>query len=105
MARAPIQPLAWEPPYALGAALNKKTKNKNKTKKKPAQVSKPLKNIIESLGINETRIATLHLVKTHGYVLQRTHLNNPFHRQLNTHIPHGLSAFWFGEQELSSNYF
>ena len=26
---APIRPLAWEPPYALGAAL-KKTKDKNK---------------------------------------------------------------------------
>ena len=31
---APIGPLAWEPPYAVGAALkSKKTKNKNKNKK------------------------------------------------------------------------
>jgi len=31
-ATAPIQPLAWEPPYAMGAALEnaKKTKKKNK---------------------------------------------------------------------------
>ena len=29
---APIQPLAWEPSYAVGAALNKQT-NKQKTKK------------------------------------------------------------------------
>jgi len=29
-ATAPIRPLAWEPPYAVGAALKgKKTKNKN----------------------------------------------------------------------------
>ena len=26
---APIPPLAWEPPYAVGAALKKKQKNKN----------------------------------------------------------------------------
>ena len=32
-ATAPIQPLAWEPPYAAGAALQKK-KQKKKTKQK-----------------------------------------------------------------------
>ena len=32
-ATAPTGPLAWEPPYAAGAALKKKTKQ-NKTKKK-----------------------------------------------------------------------
>ena len=31
-AKAQIQPLAWEPPYAVGAAL--KTKNKRKERKK-----------------------------------------------------------------------
>ena len=31
VARAPIGPLAWEPPYALGVAV-KSTKNKNKIK-------------------------------------------------------------------------
>ena len=30
---APIQPLAWEPPYATGAALEK-AKRQNKTKQK-----------------------------------------------------------------------
>ena len=37
VATAPIQPLAWEPPYAAGAAqeiANKKKKNKKKKKKK-----------------------------------------------------------------------
>ena len=34
-AAAPIQPLAWEPPYASGVALkNKKTEKKNKRKEK-----------------------------------------------------------------------
>ena len=35
-ATAPIQLLAWEPPYAVGAALEKakRPKNKNKTKQK-----------------------------------------------------------------------
>ena len=36
-ATAPIGPLAWEPPYAVGAAQrnSKKTKQKTKNKKKP----------------------------------------------------------------------
>ena len=34
-ATAPIRPLAWEPPYAAGAALKQqKTKKKKKKKKK-----------------------------------------------------------------------
>ena len=34
-ATAPIRPLAWEPPYAMGAALRRqKTKDKKKKKKK-----------------------------------------------------------------------
>ena len=44
-ATAPIQPLAWEPPYAAGAALkDKKTKTKqnkknNREKKHQSQIS------------------------------------------------------------------
>jgi len=34
VATAPIQPLAWEPPYAVGAALEKAKKKKKKKKKK-----------------------------------------------------------------------
>ena len=36
MAAAPIRPLAWEPPYATGAAqeMPKKTKKKKKKRKK-----------------------------------------------------------------------
>ena len=33
-ATPPISPLAWEPPYAAGAALKKKTKDQKKKKKK-----------------------------------------------------------------------
>ena len=33
MATAPIRPLAWEPPYALGAALKKTRKKKKYTNK------------------------------------------------------------------------
>ena len=36
-APAPIQPLAWEPPYAAGVAL--KTKKQNKTKQNRKQKS------------------------------------------------------------------
>ena len=32
-ATAPIQPLAWETPYAVGVALGKKKKKKKKKKK------------------------------------------------------------------------
>ena len=31
-ATLPIRPLAWEPPYAVGAALKKAKKNRNKKK-------------------------------------------------------------------------
>jgi len=31
---APVRPLAWEPPYAAGAALEKAKKTKEKKKKK-----------------------------------------------------------------------
>ena len=40
-AAAPIRPLACEPPYATGAALKKKTKDKKK--KKPNQSNKKTK--------------------------------------------------------------
>ena len=33
-ATAPIRPLAWEPPYAAGAALEKAKRQKKKKKKK-----------------------------------------------------------------------
>ena len=34
---APIRPLAWEPPYAAGAALKSKKKKKKKKRKKRAK--------------------------------------------------------------------
>ena len=34
VATAPIRPLAWEPPYAMGAALEKAKRQKKKKKKK-----------------------------------------------------------------------
>ena len=36
VATAPIRPLAWEPPYAMGRALEKKKRQKKKKKKKRA---------------------------------------------------------------------
>ena len=33
VATTPIRPLAWEPPYAAGAALEKKAKRQKKKKK------------------------------------------------------------------------
>ena len=37
MATAPIQPLAWEPPYAAGAAQEKAKRQKNKKQKTKKQ--------------------------------------------------------------------
>ena len=39
VATALIQPLAWEPPYAAGAALEKAKRQKNKNKKKTNCIS------------------------------------------------------------------
>ena len=64
MATAPIQPLAWEPPYATGVALNTHThthtphKDKTKTKKvfcsilgtSEASLNKPMTPWILPLG-------------------------------------------------------
>ena len=45
VATAPIRPLAWEPPYATGAALekakDKKTKKRKKKKKPYYQIKLP----------------------------------------------------------------
>ena len=38
-ATAPIRPLAWEPPYATGAALEKAKRQKTKTTKKKTKLS------------------------------------------------------------------
>ena len=41
MAAAPIQPLAWEPPYAAGAAQEIAKKKKKKLKKKVNSIGVP----------------------------------------------------------------
>ena len=43
-AKAPIQPLAWEPPYAVGAAL-KSQKEKKEKKKKREKKKKSLREL------------------------------------------------------------
>ena len=42
LATAPIRPLAWEPPYAMGAALEKYKKTKKKKKKKRKEKEKKI---------------------------------------------------------------
>ena len=44
-ARAPIRPLAWEPPCAMGAALGKTKRKKKKERKKRKQGDSDLKII------------------------------------------------------------
>ena len=39
VATAPVRPLAWEPPYAAGAALEKTKKKKKKKKGKKKKIS------------------------------------------------------------------
>ena len=43
VAIAPIRPLAWEPPYAMGTALEKAKKQKNKYTYKCNKIHKVLK--------------------------------------------------------------
>ena len=45
VATAPIRPLTWEPPYASGAALERKQKDKKKRKKKDIQYVLKGKNV------------------------------------------------------------
>ena len=42
-ATAPIRPLAWEPPYAVGVALENTKKKKTKTHKNKKQTKNPSK--------------------------------------------------------------
>ena len=72
-AAAPIQPLAWELPYAAPAALNKKkTKNQTKTKKNNALIQPiPTPNLqthIECVGQNKA-----HSVPTQGISINNHH--------------------------------
>ena len=48
VATAPIRPLAWEPPYATGSALEKTKKERKKKRKKEKQLSD-----LEIISLNE----------------------------------------------------
>ena len=55
VASAPIRPLAWEPPHAMGAALEKaKRPKQNKTKQKKTQPNLERKKGIEGGGFART---------------------------------------------------
>ena len=41
VATAPIQPLAWEPPYAVGAAQEMAKRPKTKNKKQKKKITSP----------------------------------------------------------------
>ena len=61
-ATAPIRPLAWVPPHAAGAALDKaKTKTKTKTKKK--------KRLHGNLNIPKSRIEGIKYLSTKTHIL------------------------------------
>jgi len=59
VATAPIRPLAWEPPYAAGAAQEIAKKDKKRQKKKKKEYSR------ESFGIGShlTKRFYIHLIK------------------------------------------
>ena len=70
VATALIRPLAWEPPYALGAALKKKKRKKQKKKKKKTTTKKKsLVNVMVFLGEKLTLNLNflLFLQRTIGY--------------------------------------
>ena len=49
-ATAPIQPLAWEPPYAMGAVLKRQKTKQKQTKKKPDKHKKREKESMKPSG-------------------------------------------------------
>ena len=55
---APIKPLAWEPPYVAGAALEKAKRQRKKTKptKNKNKNKKPEKVIIKIKRVNEWKV-------------------------------------------------
>ena len=61
MAKAPVRPLAWEPPYAVGVALEKaKSQKKKKKKKKKASETKDF-NVVVQTFIDMLSDSTLQL--------------------------------------------
>ena len=59
-ATAPIQPLAWEPPYAMGAALGK-TKKKKKTKHFLFHFMLPLYDNLELIDLSTFAVTRMTL--------------------------------------------
>ena len=55
-ATAPVRLLAWEPPYAMGAALEKAKKDKNKQTNKKIFTPIWMKNDYKQLYINEIKL-------------------------------------------------
>ena len=75
VATAPTRPLPWEPPYVVGAALEKTKKKKKKEKKKKKSKSLKIKTepAILTLGIytsrTETRDSKKFLALVHSSVI------------------------------------
>ena len=55
VATVPIRPLAWEPPYASGAALKRQKAKQNKTKQN-LKIELPYYLAIPPLGIHPDKI-------------------------------------------------
>ena len=49
-AAAPVRPLAWEPPYAVGVALEKSKKTKKQNKKKKRERERGRITLLLSMG-------------------------------------------------------
>ena len=51
-AAPPIRPLAWEPPYAVDAALKKKKDDKKKKRKKMTKRKEKRKQVLKECDMN-----------------------------------------------------
>ena len=62
-----VRPLAWEPPYAAGAALKRQKKEKRKTQNKTKQKTpqKPKKEKKNILGSSHSRSVETNLTSIH----------------------------------------
>ena len=61
MATAPIGPLAWEPPYPMGAALEKAKRQKIKNKEKSPTAEAQVRSLAQGNGLRDPELPQMWL--------------------------------------------
>ena len=98
---ASIGPLAWEPPYATGAALKSKKKKVSDLAEVPAEDSKYLNLLISLLSISQTSLACSDprsLDNSKFSLWSGTHSTQTHNPPLESSTPHHLSCPFFPKE-------